>query len=181
MRRFAFVVSFNSAYLQWSGGHGGQFGDGGHTGFGGQHGLPPRAPGLTVASSLAFLEGHCLGASALLLGQQDLAFVSLTAPGLAVSSAFLAADGHVAVLEQEAGEQARFVWQDALDPSTAPGLTSACCGVVEQPISRAAAHRTLAANVVFMGSVRHECRSNGRFDGDSSSGQGGGEGISGHS
>ena len=154
MRRFAFVVSFNSAYLQWSGGHGGQFGDGGHTGFGGQHGLPPRAPGLTVASfSLAFMDGHCLGAPALPLGWQDMPFVSLTAPGLVVSSAFLAADEHGVLEEQEAGEQARFVWQVALDPSTAPGLTWACCGVVEQPISRAAAHRTLAARVVFMGSV----------------------------
>jgi hypothetical protein len=152
VRRFGFVVSFNSAYLQWSGGHGGQFGVGGHTGFGGQHGLRPKAPGLTVAFSLAFIEGHCLGASALLVGQQDLAFLSLTAPGLAVSSAFLAADGQVAVLEQVV-EQALVVWQDALDPSTAPGLTSDCCGVVEQPISRAAAHSTLAAKVVFMGSV----------------------------
>jgi hypothetical protein len=113
--------------------------------------LSPKAAGLTVVSSLAFIEGHCLVASALLLGQQDLAFVSLTAPGLAVSSAFLAADGQVAVLEQDAGEQATVVWQVALDPSTAPGLTSAGCGVVEQPISRAAAHRTLAARVVFMG------------------------------
>ena len=160
MRRFAFVVSFNSAYLQWSGGHGGQSGVGGHGGCGGQHGLPPKAPGLTVASSLAFIEGHCLGASALLLGQQDLAFVSLTAPGLAVSSAFLAADGHE-VVEQEVGEQARFVWHVALDPSTAPGLTWACCGVVEQPISRAAAHRTLAARVVFMGLVPLENRNDG--------------------
>jgi hypothetical protein len=129
-----------------------------HFGHGGQQSSPPKAPGLTVASSLAFIEGHCLGASALLVGQQDLAFLSLTAPGLAVSSAFLAADGHVAVLEQVV-EQAWVVWQDALDPSTAPGLTSACCGVVEQPMSRAAAHRTLAANVVFMGSVPLEYRS----------------------
>ena len=109
MRRFAFVVSFNSIYEQQLGGHGGQgrqplgwAGHFSHFGHGGQQSSPPKAPGLTVASSWAFIEGHCLGASALLLGQQDLAFVSLTAPGLAVSSAFLAADGHE-VVEQEVG------------------------------------------------------------------------------
>jgi hypothetical protein len=91
-----------------------------------------------------------LAVAALALGQQDLAFfVSLTAPGLAVSSAFLAADGQD-VLAQEAGEQAADFWQDALDPSTAPGLTSACCWEAEQPISSAAVHRTLATKEVFM-------------------------------
>jgi hypothetical protein len=127
----------------------GHFGQGGH---GGQQAGSLKAPGLTVVSSLAFVEGHCLVVAAFVLGQQDLVvFVSLTAPGLAASSAFwaLAADGHE-TLEQVAGEQVGVGWQD-FDPSTAPGLTSACW-VDEQPISSAAAHRTLAAIVFFMGS-----------------------------
>ena len=69
---------------------------------GGQHGPSLTAPGLTVASPvhadcLLLVEGHCAGAADL-DGQQDFAgFSSLTAPGLAVSSACvaLAADGSV--------------------------------------------------------------------------------------
>jgi hypothetical protein len=93
---------------------------------------------------LTFVEGHCL---AFVVGQQDLVvFVSLTAPGLA-ASVVLAADGQVAL--EQVFEHAGVGWQD-FDPSTAPGLTSAFW-LAEQPTSRAAAHRTLAAIVFFMG------------------------------
>jgi hypothetical protein len=93
-----------------------------------------------------------LGASPFALGQQDLAAVELpTAPGLAVSSPFLAADGQEVTLQDD-GEHARAAWLVAFDPSTAPGLTSACC-VAEQPIRSAAVHKTLAAIVLIMDSI----------------------------
>jgi hypothetical protein len=140
------------------GGHGGQgrqpFGWAGHVGHGGHGGQQAgslNAPGLTVASSspaASFIEGHCLVPPAFALGQHDLAFcVPHTAPGLAVSPAFLAAVG------QLAGEQAVAPWEHAFEPSITPGLTSDCCWVAEQPITSAAAHKTLAAIDFFMDSL----------------------------
>jgi hypothetical protein len=107
---------------------------------------------------LDFIEGHCLAAAPFVFAEGQQLFLAPTAPGLAVSSVFFVAveqlglaDGQEVTL-QEVGEQARGVWPEAFDPSTAPGLTSACW-VLEQPITRATAQKTLTANVFFMDSV----------------------------